>query len=77
MKSLSKYILRKSPRWASYISLHAYGGVWLAPFSYSKTHIQDNFEETVKILFYFFTIKQFFLKFKKSSAKKQQLPSKK
>ena len=53
MKSLTKYILRKSPRWVSYISLHAYGGVWLAPFSYSKTHIQENFEETVSILFNF------------------------
>lgn len=48
VKSLMRYIMNKSPRWVSHISLHSYGAIWLSPFSYSKTHIQENFEETVK-----------------------------
>ncbi len=26
--------------------MHSYGGIWLAPFSYSRSHIHDNFIET-------------------------------
>lgn len=47
VKSIMNYIMSKSPRWLSYISLHCYGAVWLSPYSYSKRHIQNNFLETV------------------------------
>ena len=46
VSAVMKYVMSKSPRWVSYISLHSYGAIWLSPFSYSKNHIQDNFEET-------------------------------
>lgn len=46
VKSLMKYIMSKSPKWVSHISLHSYGAMWLSPFSYAKNRIQDNFEET-------------------------------
>ncbi len=51
-KALTEYIMSKSKRWISYISLHSYGGVWLSPYSYSKHHMQENFEDTViKLIF--------------------------
>ena len=45
--SLMNFIMSKSPRWLSHISLHSYGAIWLAPFSYSKIQIPDDFEESV------------------------------
>jgi hypothetical protein len=57
VKSIMNYIMSKSPRWLSYISLHCYGAVWLSPYSYSKRHIQNNFLETViRIFIHFFLI---------------------
>ncbi len=32
-RALMKYIINKAPRWISYISLHAYGALWLSPYS--------------------------------------------
>lgn len=49
IKAIQDYIMSKSPRWVSHISLHSYGAIWLSPFSYSKFHIQDNFEQTVTL----------------------------
>ncbi len=46
VKAVMNYIMSQSPRWLSYISLHSYGGIWLAPFSYSRNHIHENFIET-------------------------------
>ena len=51
VRAFMKYILSRSPRWVSHISLHAYGAMWLSTYCYSKSHIQENFEDTViKIL---------------------------
>lgn len=62
--------MHKSPRWISHISFHSYGALWLAPFSYSKNHIQNNFEETVgsilTSLFSFFRLNLFVFKCQKA-----------
>ena len=51
VKSVMDYVMSYSPRWLSYISPHTYGAIWLSPYSYSKSHIQDNFQETVLKIF--------------------------
>lgn len=50
VNSVMNYVMNYSPRWVSYISLHTYGAIWLSPYSYSRAHVQENFQQTVNLI---------------------------
>jgi hypothetical protein len=49
IKSIQNYIMSKYQRWSAYFSLHSYGAYWMTNYGYSKSHILENFLESVNV----------------------------
>jgi hypothetical protein len=47
--SIQNYIMSKYQRWSAYFSLHSYGAYWMTNYGYSKSHILENFLESVNV----------------------------